>query len=279
MGGEKGEKNYRRIGQVFVGELGLRRFSVNGGDGMGRREVGGQGEFVDFKQLRQGDLIAAGVWVGTRKGKYGPIFEIYDEEKEENILVPGSGQLKHKMKEYCRLGTFVEIEYDGQEKMREGTYRGANVHCFRVFVDEDYQPKTALGQAAIGKSQDANVFERGGDEDDGYEPPARIRDRDTRDDQRGSRDRRDSGMDRRDDRDSRDRVRDDRDRDRNPPSRDSRSDRDTDTRRNDRSSRESDRNPPSRDDRASRDSRRQTREEPPRRRDDLDDDDDDLGLI
>jgi hypothetical protein len=123
MGGEKGVKNYRRVGQVSVSELGLRRFSVNGGDGMGRREVGGQGEFVDFKQLRQGDLIAAGVWVGTRKGKFGPVFEIFDEEKEETILVPGSGQLKYKMKEYCKLGNFVEIEYDGNIRELFRTHR------------------------------------------------------------------------------------------------------------------------------------------------------------
>jgi len=127
---------------------------------MSRREIGGQGDMVDFKTLRAGDLVAEGVWVGTRKGKFGPIFEIYNEQTEESLMVPGSGQLKYKMQEFVKLGQFVEIEYDGREKMREGTYRGADVHCFKVFVDDDYVPTSGVGKAAVGKDNDDSVFEK-----------------------------------------------------------------------------------------------------------------------
>jgi hypothetical protein len=192
---------------------------------MSRREIGGQGEFVDFKRLRQGDLVAEGVWVGTRKGKFGPIFEIYNEDTEESVIVPGSGQLKYKMQEFVKLGQFVEIEYDGTEKMREGTYRGSDVHCFRVFVDDDYVPRTGVGKAAIGKDNDDSVFEKNRDDDEPRRDSRREEPRrDSRRDDRDPPPRRESRRDDRDPPPRREARRDDRDDRDPPPRRDSRRD-------------------------------------------------------
>lgn len=115
---------------------------------MAIREVGGGGQLVNYKDRQAGDLLAAGVWIGSRTGKFSDIYEIYNEETNETYLCPASGSLKYKFREFVSLGDYVEIEYAGLETMAEGPFRGKGVHSFKVLTDDDYEPTTAIGRKA-----------------------------------------------------------------------------------------------------------------------------------
>jgi hypothetical protein len=104
---------------------------------MALREAGGQGEMALYKNLKPGDVVAEGFYVGDRRGKFGPIYEIADADTEQITLCPSNGHLRYKFEQYVQKGNYVQIVYDGMEEIKKGKWSGTECHMFRLFIDSD----------------------------------------------------------------------------------------------------------------------------------------------
>ena len=104
---------------------------------MALKEVGGSGEMALYKNLRPGDVVAEGFYIGDRRGKFGPIYEIADPDTENITLCPSNGHLRYKFEQYVQKGNYIQIVYDGMEEIKKGKWSGSDCHMFRVYIDTD----------------------------------------------------------------------------------------------------------------------------------------------
>lgn len=106
---------------------------------MAFREVNMSGnvEFVKLSQATAGDVLAVGIYDGTRENEYGISYAIRQQDDTTKML--GSwGQLAYLIKNAgLKGGELVRVTYKGQEAITKGPHKGRPAHSFGLEVDTD----------------------------------------------------------------------------------------------------------------------------------------------
>jgi hypothetical protein len=118
---------------------------------MAFQEVAGRNTYRPYEKLSVGEVVAEGWYEGKIKGTYGEN-HLVREANGEVIEVNKCGHLDGKMtKAGILVGDYIQIVYDGQDKMERGPFKGKLAHNVKLYRDPSRNLRvgaTAAEQAA-----------------------------------------------------------------------------------------------------------------------------------
>lgn len=102
---------------------------------MGFKKVSNSVRYVKYKECEEGQVIAEGVYLGTRQGQYGIQHSI--KEADGIVVLNSSGQLNYLLKTHAPKGTPVRVTYAGMQTLETGRFKDKEAHNFELEVDEE----------------------------------------------------------------------------------------------------------------------------------------------
>lgn len=93
--------------------------------------------FIRMGQLKAGDLIVEGIYIGsTQNSMYPEKLDFkFKTNDDKTVVVNEGGNLKFRMNDIA-AGTLVRIEYKGKQKITKGPRAGKEAHNVDVLVAE-----------------------------------------------------------------------------------------------------------------------------------------------
>lgn len=101
-------------------------------------------EFIgQFDEREEGEVLVEGVYLGTYPNKYNadkPNFKFKDGVTGDIKVVNTAGHLHYLMvetNEAPQVGDYLQVVYQGKEKITKGTFAGKEAHKFEVLRDDE----------------------------------------------------------------------------------------------------------------------------------------------
>ncbi len=97
--------------------------------------VTGPTKFVNLNEVAADSIIATGIFVGTKEGKFGKQF-IIREEDGSNLVLYKKGNLEYLISTAGLAGgELIRVTYLGKQAMESGQWEGTMAHRFKLEVD------------------------------------------------------------------------------------------------------------------------------------------------
>lgn len=106
--------------------------------------------YIKPKDLKKGTVIT-GTYAGSFEDKYEKLNHRLSQEDGSTKVVNGTGQLNALMAK-VKIGTPVELVYEGTSAIQSGQYKGTKAHSFKVFTLNSGAGQSAVA-AGPGKSE------------------------------------------------------------------------------------------------------------------------------
>jgi hypothetical protein len=87
--------------------------------------------YTKYDACVDGQILAEGVFKGSREGPYGAIYLI--DEGEVIAALNKSGHLSFLLSK-VNVGDVVQVVYKGKDKIKQGKFQGKSAHQFDVRI-------------------------------------------------------------------------------------------------------------------------------------------------
>lgn len=93
--------------------------------------------YLKYADCEEGDIVAEGIYTGSREGQYG-IQHYVREQDGVSVVLNSAGHLNYLLKEAgVKKGNLIQVTYAGTEKLEKGKYKNKDVHKFELAIDEE----------------------------------------------------------------------------------------------------------------------------------------------
>lgn len=134
----------------------------------------GNNKYIKYADCEVDDVIAEGIYTGSREGQYG-IQHYVRQDDGTTVVLNSAGHLNFLLKDgNVRKGDLIQVTYCGTEKLEKGKYKNKDVHKFELAIDEDGredlgaddEEETPRSSKGLGKSKNKREETEDADEDE-----------------------------------------------------------------------------------------------------------------
>ena len=118
------------------------------------KKVGGMKRYVKYAELKKGEVIVTGKYIGRTPNKFGKEnYEFLPDDGGPITCLNHSGQLGYLIDSYLEEGDTCRVTYAGKNVLESGAFKGKEAHTFELETAEQ-DNKTQKVNAPVTKETD-----------------------------------------------------------------------------------------------------------------------------